>query len=99
MPSLSTLHSEVLTIAATPLGLTLSTDAGELRRTIKAVIGPIETSSIRYTTDADVTVSATRGHLVQIGDIITIWGNTDLNNFRAHRTGGVSAAAEVHYEG
>ena len=101
MPSLNNKGSEKLVIAGSPTALTIPAipDEGGPGSVLKATIGPIEKSSVRYITDKDQTVSATKGHLVQIGSVIEVWGNTDLVNFRSHRTGATSGEAEVSYEG
>lgn len=91
--------SQVLAIDNTGGGVSLTVpDADGPASAKMCTIGPLETGPIRFTTDPDVTVTTSRGHLIAIGSTIEIWGDTDMRNFRAIRTTGTSGAAEVTYE-
>ena len=91
--------SQVLSIDNTGGGVSLTVPSANGPASAKmCVIDPIETGTIRFTTDPDVTVTASRGHLIAVGSTIEIWGDTDMRNFRAIRATSTTGAAEVTYE-
>lgn len=56
----------------------------------------VETAQFRYTTDGSAPTT-TVGILAEIGDFITITGESDINRFKGIRTGGTSAVIQPHY--
>ena len=83
---------EQVTVAATAIGFTLST-MGDVDRAIVQ----IETAQVRYRYDGVTVPTATVGTLADTGDLLVVDGPEALANFRAIRTGGVSAILNCTY--
>jgi len=68
--------------------------------TVKTVASEVlvsaETAEMRYTVDG-TTVTSTVGHLLSIGDVVVIAGLSNIDNFRAIRTGGTSGVLRVTF--
>lgn len=90
---------EAITVADTAIGITeaLIAKASSMygRDPVRAIV-TVETAQIRFRDDGG-TPQSTVGHLLNIGDSITING-PDLRNFRAIRTGSDSASIKVTLE-
>jgi len=56
----------------------------------------VEAAPIRYWVDGS-DPTAEEGHLVNAGDAITLDSNSDIANFKAIRTGDISATLQVTY--
>ena len=84
---------EQLTIDATVGGIALT--AATYGNAPKAVI-TVETAQIRFRIDGGVP-TATVGHIADIGDQIELSSVEDIANFRAIRTGSVSAVISATY--
>lgn len=63
----------------------------------RAVFGPVEDASIRYTWDGTAPTT-TVGHLANIGNSFALDGPANIGQFRAIRTGGTNAKVPVTYE-
>lgn len=59
-----------------------------------AKLGPLEGGEIRYTVDG-TTVTATAGHLMQVGETREIEDHAAIKNFKAIRTGSESGTLPV----
>ena len=91
--------AEQLTIDATSGGVGFT--AGELTDTVRRAICRVETAQIRIQTASGITITAggTEGSPIKdVGDEFIISGKTDLTNFKAIRTGGVSGLLQVIFE-
>ena len=64
----------------------------------KTVSIKVETASIRYLTDGTAPTSTT-GTIVYPGDVISLGNPSEIQNFRAIRTGATSATIQVIYHG
>jgi hypothetical protein len=63
-----------------------------------AVIGPIETQAVRYTMHGVDPVVATKiGHLLSVGDIVTVQGVHNIKNLRFIREAAVTAYIPITY--
>lgn len=62
--------------------------AGQPPATV-AECGPLEAGRVRYTTNGTAPTT-TLGHLLEVGDRLTIEGQVDIAGFRAIRVGSVS---------
>ena len=82
---------EQLTVADTAKTLTAAT-YGLAKRSVITV----ETAQIRFRTDGTAPTAAV-GHLADIGDSVTLESAEDIANFKAIRTGAVSAVLNVSY--
>ena len=72
-------------------------DSGTAVKTVASeVLVSAETAEMRYTVDG-TTVTSTVGHLLSIGDVVVIAGLSNIDNFRAIRTGGSSGALKVTF--
>ncbi|HVL65731.1 MAG TPA: hypothetical protein VM364_00585 [Vicinamibacterales bacterium] len=79
---------ETLTITDQPTRIapaTITTATGEVARECR---GRLETAQVRYWTSA--TPTASDGILLEVGDTIVIRGTSNLETFRAIRTGATS---------
>lgn len=98
--ALKALAAERITIDNTAGGVGITAaliTAGVIRAYCK-----VETAQIRIQTDPDTTVTAggTEGSPIKdIGDSFYIYGQPDLSNFRAIRTGAVDGYIHVILEG
>lgn len=82
---------ENLTITGTVTGLTAS-KYGNAR--IATII--VETADIRYKLNGD-SPTATEGLLAEVGDIIVLESQEDIQSFKAIRTGSTSAVLNIDY--
>lgn len=87
--------AEALTIANSAVAFTSGTILANGVPATKAVF-VLETAQVRFTVDGS-TVGTATGHLVQIGDVVTVEGKHAVKNFSAIRTGGTSGTAWVTY--
>ncbi len=85
------LNFEAVTVAGTAIGITAST---MIANSENYAVLTTETATIRFTTDG-TTPTATVGHLAPAGSKITLDTASEVNAFRAIRTGGVSASVKV----
>lgn len=87
---------ETITVAGTAVGFTaatLSPGAGEGAET---ALLTLESGQIRWRADGTAP-TATVGHVMDPGDVLTLSGGQTLQLFRAIRTGGVSGSLSVSY--
>jgi hypothetical protein len=87
---------ESITVNSTATGLT----AGNLNpaggNKIIAAFITAETAQMRYRIDGTTALAST-GHLLEVGDIIEVYGGNNLSNFSIVRTGSTSGAIKVTY--
>ena len=89
--------SDSLTIDDTTGGIgftTASITVGKHQST--KVVATAETAQMRFTIDGTAPTS-TAGHLLEIGDVLTVEGPSDVLNFKAIRTGSTSGALYCTY--
>lgn len=82
---------ESVTVAAAAIGLTSATYANAIY-----VEMTLETAQIRIRLDG-TNPTASEGHIVERGDVITLEGTAQISQFRAYRTGAVSGVLKVTY--
>jgi hypothetical protein len=89
---------EQLTIAAASLGFTAATTIPSGATGSPALVATVtvETAPVRYRADGG-TPSATVGTLLNPGDVITVYGDHDIQAMRFFRTTGVSATLDCEY--
>ena len=88
--------SEKITIADSVIGFTAATvKNGRVNKAYNAFF-VVETAQFRYTTDGSLPTT-TVGLLAEVGDSITLIGETDVNQFKAIRTGATSAVIQPHF--
>jgi hypothetical protein len=97
--------SETITVDTTAGGVALTATKyrvagpGGMNHDAKEAFITVEDQPIRWKVDPAVTVTATtNGHGANAGDVFSIHGQ-QIVNFRAIRTGGVSATIRVTYFG
>jgi len=89
-------NTESITVSNTAIGFTDATINPERRiKPIRAVF-VVEAAQIRFTVDGS-TPTSTVGFLAEIGDIVTINGEHDIEKFKAIRTGAVDATIQPIY--
>ena len=91
MPILGAIGHESVTVAGTAIGITATPQDGVAP--FAAVI-TVEGAQISFTVDG-TTPTPTVGHQADPGDVIELVGRAEVSNFRAIRTGGVSATLKV----
>ena len=95
---LAAVDYEDITVDNTAGGVALTATkvqpAAGIRR--KAVRISFESAELRFRHDGGAPTT-TVGHRANDGDVLTLHGTNNLINFRAIRTGGVSATARVTY--
>jgi hypothetical protein len=82
---------EALAVAGTALGFTAATMSGAKCAAVK-----VEGAQIRYRTDG-TDPTATVGVPADVGDVLIVYGSADVQDFRAIRTGGVSATLSTEF--
>jgi hypothetical protein len=89
-------NTESITVSNTAIGFTDATINPQ--RSIKPykAVFVIETAQIRFTVDGS-TPTTTVGFLAEIGDIVTINGEHDIEKFKAIRTGSTDATIQPIY--
>lgn len=88
-------NAEALTIADSALAFTSGTYIANGIVATKAVF-VLEGGQVRFTVDGS-TVGTATGHLIEIGDVVTVEGRHAVRNFSAIRTGATSGTAWVTY--
>jgi len=83
---------ESVTVTNTSTTLTASTYLNASRAFMT-----VETAAVRYRVDGAAPTSA-EGHLLNIGDVLTLIGLQTIRNFKAIRTGATSGVLKVTYE-
>jgi len=99
MPIISTLITfafESVTVTDSATRLTIANVRGGGKPAERVFI-TVEGASIRYRDDGSDPTSSV-GHLVFIGDTITLGTRDKIEKFRGIRTGGTSATIRVDYE-
>ena len=87
---------ESITVADTAIGFTDSAiNRGDGIRPYRAVF-VVETAQLRFRVDGTAPTSS-EGTLAEVGDIVTITGEHDVEAFKAIRTTGTSAVIKPHY--
>lgn len=69
----------------------------DARCALITVDGDVETNDIRWTCDGTAPVAATTGHLLQAGDVLTLYGYGNILKFRAIREGGTNGTLQVTF--
>lgn len=87
---------ESITVANTAIGFSDTKITSGHYMALKAFC-TAETAQMRFRTDG-VDPTASEGHLLDIGQSVTIEGRSDLIKFRAIRTGGTSGTLKCSYE-
>ena len=82
---------ESVTVADTAIGLTSGTYSDAIRAEMT-----LETAQIRFRLDGTGPTSS-EGHLVEVGDVITLNSAAQIVNFKAIRTGSTSGVLKVTY--
>jgi len=89
-------NTESITVSNTAIGFTDAIINPERRiKPIKAVF-VVETAQIRFTVDGRTPTSSV-GFLTEIGDIVTINGEHNIEKFKAIRTGSTDATIQPIY--
>ncbi len=87
---------ETITVADTAVGLTSATyKPSEKFFAVKAIL-TLETAQIRFRIDGTAPTS-TEGHLLEVGEILTLESYDEISKFKAIRTGGTSGTLRVTY--
>lgn len=84
---------ESITVADTAIGLTSATYGTATKAEMT-----LETASIRVRKDG-TNPASDEGHLLQVGDTISLKSAADLATFKAIRTGATSGVLKVTYSG
>ena len=87
---------EAITVADTAIGFTAAKLLTTTKKIARAVFCTLETAQIRFTIDG-TTPTTSIGHLLEIGQTLTLENVADLTNFRAIRTGSSSGSLRVTY--
>lgn len=82
---------EVVTVADSAIGLTSATYLTATKAEMT-----LETAQIRVRKDGSDPTSSV-GHIVEVGDLITLISASDIANFKAIRTGSTSGSLTVTY--
>ena len=82
---------ESITVSGSVGGLTARTIAGQRNALIT-----VETAQIRFTIDG-TTVTASAGHVLNVGDVLELDSSEALTAFSAIRTGGTSGTIRCSY--
>ena len=88
---------ETITVAATAIGLTTSTTYLNSTPKPKKVFITVESAQLRYRIDGVADPTSTVGHVMVPTQSLTLEGYSQLNNFKAIRTGSTSATLQVTY--
>ena len=91
----TTIGRETLTVAATAVGLA-SIPASTVGYVTEVYI-TVEDAACRWDIAADPTAS--QGHILGIGDQLTITGDSDIRSIKFIRTTGSSSSLEISYYG
>ncbi len=81
---------ESITVAATAIGCTATTYLESSRAEMT-----LETAQIRFWLSG--TPTSSEGHLIEVGDVITLTSPAQIAGFKAIRTGAVSGVLKVTY--
>lgn len=87
-------QDEIITVADTAVGFTAAniTSAGSATKAVCT----LETAAIRFYSTGS-TPTATTGHLLNVGETVTITGVWPIKNFKAIRTGATSGILTCSY--
>ena len=88
---------ETITVADSAIGLTAATIAPSNSSNPIKVFMTLETAQIRFRTDGTDPTSG-EGHLLEIGQSMSIDSFKDLGRFMAIRTGATSGVLKVSYQ-
>ena len=92
---------ESITIDATVGGVGLTASkirptGGHAREAVRVLI-TVETAEIRYTYNGTAPTT-TVGHILNVDDALTLYGQPSIDRFKAIRTGATSGTIKVTYE-
>ena len=87
---------EAITVADTAIGFTATKIKPTNATAVQGVFCSLETAQIRFTLDG-TTPTSTIGHLLGVGQTLTISHAGDIENFRAIRTGSTSGSLRCTY--
>lgn len=88
---------ETITVATIAVGFTAGTYSPTNARAAQRAALTLETAQIRWRADGTAPTS-TEGHLMEVGDEITLEGIATIGNFKAIRTGATSGVLKVTFE-
>jgi len=88
--------NEAITVAGTAIGFTAATISPDGAPGAECAYLTLEGAQIRWLADG-TDPTATTGHIMDVGDTITLYGADNLSDFRAIRTGGVSGTLTASY--
>lgn len=87
---------ESITVSATAIPLTFTNIVPTTGRPAERLLVTLETDNVRYTYDG-TTPTATVGHLLNVGDVLTLNGHGNIRRFQAIRVT-TDATLKVTYE-
>jgi hypothetical protein len=87
---------ESITVANTAIGFTSASITGTAW-TASSAFCSLETAQIRWRADGTNPTSS-EGHLMNVGDTVTVSGYNSISNFKAIRTGATSGVLKCSYE-
>ncbi len=85
---------EAITVAAAAIGITATLLKSTTNGSARSVFMTLETAQIRFRIDG-TDPAANQGHLLEVGQTLTLTNPSDLKNFRAIRTGSTSGVLRV----
>jgi hypothetical protein len=88
---------ESITVSTTAIGVTASKLSPSNSEKVKILTCSAETAQMRFRIDGTDPTSA-EGHLIEIGDILTIGNYKDISLFKAIRTGGTNGVLKCTFE-
>lgn len=95
---LTYIGDETLTVDATVGGVGFT--AGELGTRAVVAVCRLETAQIRVSCGGVPTAAGAEGSpIMEVGEVIEVWGQQDMRSFRAIRTGGTSGSLRIQYFG
>ncbi|MEK9722021.1 MAG: hypothetical protein VW405_00875 [Rhodospirillaceae bacterium] len=97
MDCLNVFAFETVTVAGSSTALTAATYSPTGAPGAERALLTLEAGQIRWRADGTAP-TATVGHLVEIGDSLTLLGAETITKFRGIRTGGTSGTLSVSYQ-
>lgn len=95
---LTYIGDESLTVDSTAGGVGFT--ANELGTRAVVAVCRLETAQIRISGGGTPTAGGTEGsQIMEVGEVIEVWGQQDMRSFRAIRTGATSGALRIQYYG
>lgn len=88
---------ESVIVAGTAIGLTQATYNPTGEPGAEHALITVEDAQIRWRADGDADPTATAGHVAEPGDAFKLQSSQSIKNFKAIRTGGVSATIRITF--